>query len=245
MVVSVFSVFSDAADPSAPASSIASSSAFTSSSYLAAFSAQPRDADAADASACVLSTRSRTNAASLRTSFSTSASYARADFVVVAVSFSSPTWNATTRARSPPRLFVAASTSARIAGVRTHAPSTDSHMALRAPTTSNESASEKFGASVVAFREKGALRSAVRHAESSDSAEASVNASDALANIAVHPLLVSRADAPGAQRDAPGEEAERRSNRRADEARVVVVASWSSFERLETSPHGHVAAAFA
>jgi hypothetical protein len=70
-----------------------------------------------------------------------------------------------------------------------------------------------------------------------------VNASDALANIAVHPLLVSRADAPETQRDAPGEEAERRSNRRADEARVV--ASSSSFERLETSPHGHVAAAFA
>ena len=72
-----------------------------------------------------------------------------------------------------------------------------------------------------------------------------MNASDALANIVVHPLLVSRADAPGAQRDAPGEEVERRSNRRADEARIIVVVSWSSFERLETSPHGHVAAAFA
>ena len=48
-----------------------------------------------------------------------------------------------------------------------------------------------------------------------------MNASDALANIVVHPLLVSRADAPETQRDAPGEEAERRSNRRANEARVV------------------------
>ena len=84
-----------------------------------------------------------------------------------------------------------------------------------------------------------------RHEESSASADASVNARASLANSAVHPLLVSRADRPGAH--APAEEAERRSSRRADKKEEPRAASSpdASLPERTSSPHGHVAAASA